>query len=47
MSLQFHPDAEEELAEAALQYDREVEGLGNRFSAEVRRATVPSASIPT
>jgi plasmid stabilization system protein ParE len=38
MSLEFHPDAEEELAEAALHYDRELEGLGNRFAAEVRRA---------
>lgn len=40
MSLEFHPEAEEELAEAAFHYDREVEGLGGRFLAEIRRATL-------
>jgi hypothetical protein len=33
MSLEFHPEAEEELAEAAFHYDREAEGLGGRFGA--------------
>jgi toxin ParE1/3/4 len=39
MKLDFHPDAEEELAEAAFRYNGEVEGLGDRFVAEIRRAT--------
>lgn len=39
MSLEFHPEAEHELTEAALHYDREVEGLGDRFLSEIRRAT--------
>ena len=47
MSLEFHPDAEEELAEEALHYDRELEGLGNRFAAEVRRPRTCWVSIPT
>lgn len=39
MKLEFHPEAEEELAEAGIRYDSEVEGLGNHFVDEVRRAT--------
>ena len=39
MKLEFHPEAELELVEAALHYELEVPGLGERFEAEVRRAT--------
>lgn len=39
MRLEFHPEAERELMEAAAYYEREVPGLGERFAAEVRRAT--------
>ena len=38
MRLEFHPEAELELVEAALHYELEVPGLGARFEAEVRRA---------
>ena len=39
MRVEFHPEAELELVEAALHYELEVPGLGERFEAEVRRAT--------
>ena len=39
MKLEFHPQAELELREAALRYELEVPGLGERFSAEVKRVT--------
>lgn len=39
MNLEFHPEAELELIEAADFYERQVPGLGERFEAEVRRAT--------
>lgn len=39
MRLEFHPEAELELIEAAVHYELEVPGLGERFEAEVRRAT--------
>jgi hypothetical protein len=39
MKLEFHPEAELELLEAALRYDLEVPGLGERFAVEVRRVT--------
>ena len=39
MRLEFHPEAELELIEAALHYELEVPGLGERFESEVRRAT--------
>ncbi len=39
MRLEFHPEAELELLEAALHYEMEVPGLGERFETEVRRAT--------
>ena len=39
MNLEFHPEAELELTEAALYYELEVPGLGERLGAEVRRAT--------
>lgn len=37
MKLEFHPDAEMELLEAAFHYDLEVPGLGARFGTEVER----------
>ncbi len=39
MKLEFHPDAELELLQAALRYDLEVPGLGERFGLEVKRVT--------
>lgn len=39
MRLEFHPEAELELIEAAAYYEREVPGLGGRFAAEVQRVT--------
>ena len=39
MRLEFHPEAELELIEAALRYELEVPGLGERFEADVRRTT--------
>ncbi len=38
MRVEFHPDAELELIEAALYYDLQVPGLGERLETEVRRA---------
>jgi toxin ParE1/3/4 len=51
VKLEFHPDAELELIEAAVYYETEVPGLGERFEAEVRRATsflleYPEAGTP-
>ena len=39
MRLEFHPDAELEFIEAAVYYERQVPGLGERFETEIRRAT--------
>ena len=39
MKLEFHPDAEMELIEAAARYEFQVPGLGERFEAEIRSAT--------
>lgn len=39
MRLEFHPEAERELIEEAAYYELRVPGLGERFEAEVRRAT--------
>ena len=39
MRLEFHPEAELELIEAAVHYELQVPGLGERFEAEVHRAT--------
>lgn len=39
MRLEFHPEAEMELIEEAVYYELQVAGLGERFEAEVRRAT--------
>ncbi len=39
MRLEFHPEAALELIEAALHYELEVPGLGERLVSEVRRAT--------
>jgi plasmid stabilization system protein ParE len=37
MKYEFHPEAEQELTEAALHYEAEVPELGHRFSDEVER----------
>jgi len=39
MKLEFHPEAEMELTEAAEFYELQVPGLGEPFEGEVRRAT--------
>lgn len=39
MKLEFHPEAEMELIAAAAHYELQVPGLGERFEAELRRAT--------
>jgi len=39
MRLEFHPEAELELIEAAVYYDKQVQGLGERFESEIRYAT--------
>lgn len=39
MTLEFHPEAELELIEAAIRYEAQVPGLGDRFETEVRRVT--------
>jgi len=39
MRLEFHPEAESELIEAAVYYDEQVPGLGERFESEIRHAT--------
>ena len=39
MRLEFHPEAELELVEAAVHYELQVPGLGQRFEAEIQRAT--------
>jgi hypothetical protein len=38
MKLEFHPMVEVELIEAALHYESEVPGLGERLESEVRGA---------
>jgi len=39
MRLEFHPEAELELIEAAVHYEIQVPGLGGRLEVEIRRAT--------
>jgi len=39
MRLEFHPEAELELIAAAVYYDKQVPGLGERFESEIRYAT--------
>jgi plasmid stabilization system protein ParE len=39
MRLEFHPEAELELIEATVYYDKQVPGLGERFESEIRYAT--------
>jgi hypothetical protein len=39
MRLEFHPDAELELIESAVYYEKQVPGLGERFESEIRYAT--------
>jgi toxin ParE1/3/4 len=38
MRLEFHPEAELELIEAAVYYEKQVSGLGERFESEIRYA---------
>lgn len=38
MRLEFHPKAELELTAAAVYYDKQVPGLGERFESEIRYA---------
>lgn len=37
MKFEFHPEAEQELYDAALRYESEVAGLGRRFGDEIER----------
>lgn len=39
MRPEFHPEAELEFIEAAVHYERQVRDLGERFEAEIQRAT--------
>lgn len=39
MRLEFHPEAELELIAAAVYYNKQVTGLGERFEFEIRYAT--------
>jgi plasmid stabilization system protein ParE len=39
MRLEFHPEAELELIEAAVYYDKQIPGLGERFESEIRYVT--------
>ena len=39
MRLEFHPEAELELIEAAVYYDKQVPDLGARFESEIRCVT--------
>jgi hypothetical protein len=39
MRLEFHPEAELELIEAALHYELQVPGLGERFESEIQRSS--------
>jgi len=43
MRLEFHPEAEQEFLESVSRYEAEVPGLGERFDAEVQKA---SALLP-
>lgn len=46
MTITFHEDAEAELAEAVLYYDRRATGLRSRFLEEVRAASERVAAYP-
>lgn len=46
MKLEFHPDAEMELGEAAAYYEERVTGLGERFAREVDRFTAMLLAHP-
>ena len=39
MRLEFHPEAELELIESAVYYNKQIPGLGERFESEIRYAT--------
>jgi plasmid stabilization system protein ParE len=47
MRLIWHPEAQEELAEAGFYYERQVKDLGPRFVAEVESAVARILSTPS
>lgn len=47
MRVRFHPDAQHELAEAAVWYEQRREGLGSELQRTVRDAVTRIASNPT
>ena len=46
MRHEFHPEAEQELYEAALHYESKVPGLGRRFGDEVERVVQLLLELP-
>ena len=46
MKLEFHPEAEEEFLESVSRYEAEVPGLGQRFDAEVQKASALLLECP-
>lgn len=47
MRLEFHPDADRELREAARRYESEAPGVGERLAEEVKRVTDLLLEHPT
>lgn len=46
MKLEFHPEAEQEFLESVSRYEAEVLGLGERFDAEVQKASALLLEYP-
>jgi toxin ParE1/3/4 len=46
VKLEFHPEAEQEFLEAISYYEAEVPGLGERFEAEMQRASALLLEYP-
>lgn len=46
MNYEFHPEAEQELLEAAYRYESEISGLGHNFGDEVHRVVQLLVSSP-
>jgi len=46
MRLEFHPEAEQEFLESVSRYEAEVPGLGERFDAEVQKASALLLEYP-
>ncbi len=46
MRLEFHPEAEQEFVESVSRYEAEVPGLGERFDAEVQKASALLLEYP-